>query len=131
MEVDPGRMRQLVHNLVKNALEAPDGDRPRVVTVRSRNVRVQDCDYVEISVEDNGRGFPPDIMDQVFEPYVTTKSKGSGLGLAIVKKIVEEHSGMVTADNRTGQGARVRLRFPSAAEAPRPANADDRMRSAQ
>ncbi len=131
MEADPGRMRQLLHNLIKNALEAPNGDQPRVVTVSTRCVRSQDCGHVEICVEDNGQGFPPAIMDQVFEPYVTTKTKGSGLGLAIVKKIVEEHSGMVSADNRSDHGARVRLRFPAAGSEPCVARTDDRLRTAQ
>jgi nitrogen fixation/metabolism regulation signal transduction histidine kinase len=67
---------------------------------------------VEIVVEDNGPGFGPDVIGQVFDPYVTTKPKGTGLGLAIVKKIVEEHGGAIDADNvRTG-GARVRVELP-------------------
>ncbi len=131
MEVDPGRMRQLLHNLIKNALEAANGEQPRVVTVSTRCVRSQDCGHVEICVEDNGQGFPPAIMDQVFEPYVTTKTKGSGLGLAIVKKIVEEHSGMVMAENRPDHGARVRLLFPAAGSEPCVAHPNDRLRTAQ
>ncbi len=131
LEVDPGRIRQLLHNLVKNALEATKGDKRRIVTVSTRGVRSQDCGHVEICVEDNGEGFPPDILEQVFEPYVTTKAKGSGLGLAIVKKIVEEHSGMVTADNRPDHGARVRLRFPVASADPCVTRTNDRLRTAQ
>ena len=53
---------------------------------------------MELVVEDNGPGFPEDLMDQMFEPYVTTNDKGTGLGLAIVKKIVEEHNGSLFAE---------------------------------
>ena len=62
-------------------------------------------------VEDNGPGFRPDVIGQVFDPYVTTKSKGTGLGLAIVK-IVEEHGGRIEADNARTGGARVRIELP-------------------
>ena len=82
-------------------------------------------------MEDNGAGFPADILTQAFEPYVTTKTKGSGLGLAIVKKIVEEHSGMVTAENIQDKGARVRLRFPAAAGEPIKTRSEDRLRRAR
>ena len=51
-------------------------------------------------------------MDHLFEPYVTSHDKGTGLGLAIVKKIVEEHSGTLTAENIAGGGARITIRFP-------------------
>jgi len=115
MEADPGRMRQILHNLIKNALEAPETERPRMVTVSTQCVHGHHGRYVEICVEDNGQGFPPDILEQVFDPYVTTKTRGSGLGLAIVKKIVDEHAGMVSAENKPDHGAKVRLRFPAAA----------------
>ena len=114
MEADAGRLRQVLHNLIKNALEATPGEGALRVTVTTRCIRSHGCSYIDITVEDNGSGFPPEILGQVFEPYVTTKTKGTGLGLAIVKKIAEEHSGMVTAENRTEGGARVSLRFPAA-----------------
>jgi nitrogen fixation/metabolism regulation signal transduction histidine kinase len=66
-------------------------------------------------VTDNGTGFPEHMMQRVFEPYVTSKPKGTGLGLAIVKKIIEEHGGEVRVANLTPAGARVTLRFPTAA----------------
>ena len=114
MEADPGRLRQILHNLLKNAVEAVPGKEPLNVVVTSRCVQSQGCGYIDISVEDNGSGFPPDILEQAFEPYVTTKTKGTGLGLAIVKKIAEEHAWMVTAENKPKGGALVRLRFPAA-----------------
>jgi C4-dicarboxylate-specific signal transduction histidine kinase len=63
-------------------------------------------------VDDNGPGIDPDVMGSLFEPYITTKTKGTGLGLAIVKKIVEEHGGMIRAENRTEGGCRFVLRLP-------------------
>jgi nitrogen fixation/metabolism regulation signal transduction histidine kinase len=70
----------------------------------------------EITVEDNGPGFRPDVIGQVFDPYVTTKTKGTGLGLAIVKKIVEEHGGRIEAENTRSGGARIRIELPLVAE---------------
>ena len=69
-------------------------------------------DELLLSVADAGSGFPEVMMGRAFEPYVTTKAKGTGLGLAIVKKIVEEHHGRVTIENRRPRGARVILHFP-------------------
>jgi nitrogen fixation/metabolism regulation signal transduction histidine kinase len=67
-------------------------------------------------VQDNGSGFPPDILGRAFEPYVTTKAKGTGLGLAIVKKIVEEHSGSIEIRNLQPAGAEVALLLPAVAQ---------------
>jgi nitrogen fixation/metabolism regulation signal transduction histidine kinase len=63
-------------------------------------------------VRDNGPGFPEHILDNAFEPYVTTKPKGTGLGLAIVKKIVEEHGGWIQLESPADGGARIRIRLP-------------------
>ena len=62
-------------------------------------------------VDDDGRGIDETLIDRLFEPYVTTKTKGTGLGLAIVKKIIEEHGGIIWADNAKG-GARVARACP-------------------
>ena len=70
------------------------------------------CKFVEIRIADNGPGIPEDVIGQLFEPYVTTKPKGSGLGLAIVKKIIEEHGGMIWAENNETGGARIVIRLP-------------------
>jgi nitrogen fixation/metabolism regulation signal transduction histidine kinase len=105
-------MRQIVLNLLEISIEAQEG-------VEHPEIRVMTClleraggRYAEIVVEDNGPGFRPDVIGQVFDPYVTTKSKGTGLGLAIVKKIVEEHGGRVEADNARTGGARIRIELP-------------------
>ncbi|NOR66870.1 MAG: histidine kinase, partial [Woeseiaceae bacterium] len=69
-------------------------------------------DAVQIKVEDNGPGFKESALNQVFDPYVTTKPKGTGLGLAIVKKLVEEHIGSIRAFNNTDGGAVISIRLP-------------------
>jgi nitrogen fixation/metabolism regulation signal transduction histidine kinase len=110
---DAGRMRQLLHNLIKNGLEALEGVPEPRLEVDTRCVREARCTVVELCVQDNGRGVPEDFMSRLFEPYVTSKPKGTGLGLAIVKKIVEEHNGMVWAENRASGGARIVIRLPA------------------
>ncbi len=111
LQADSGRLRQLLHNLVRNALDA-DEDATSPVVVSTTGTGNSAYGHVEIRVRDHGPGFPADIMDRVFEPYVTTKPKGTGLGLAIVKKIVEEHGGIVWAENCADGGASVTMRFP-------------------
>ncbi len=115
IEADRGRMRQIIHNLIVNAIEALEGFEKPNVRVATRSLERGDQSCVELVVEDNGPGFRPDVIGQVFDPYVTTKPKGTGLGLAIVKKIVEEHGGKIEADNARSGGARVRIELPLAA----------------
>ncbi|MET0013669.1 MAG: ATP-binding protein [Sedimenticola sp.] len=112
VEADSRRLRQVVLNLMKNAMEAVEGvDSPQVMVATCRKVEA-DCHFVELGVSDNGGGFSDEVMAHLFEPYVTTKVKGTGLGLAIVKKIVEEHGGRIWAENRPRAGACVILRLP-------------------
>ena len=110
IQADPVRLRQLIHNLLKNALEAV-GDEGWV-RIATRCMEEYGCHYVELTVEDSGPGIGEELMDALFEPYVTTKAGGSGLGLAIVKKIVDEHNGLVWVENRPDGGARFIVRLP-------------------
>lgn len=114
VEADAGRLRQLLHNLIKNSLETRPGVRISVSTRCEEDAR---CRYVDLCVEDDGPGIPEEMRAQLFEPYVTTKPKGTGLGLAIVKRIVEEHGGMLTAEQPAGGGTRMIVRLPVVAEA--------------
>jgi nitrogen fixation/metabolism regulation signal transduction histidine kinase len=109
---DRGRLRQLLHNLLTNAVEALEGQADGAITLATRLAERNGQEVVEIAVEDNGPGFQRELIGQVFDPYVTTKPRGTGLGLAIVRKIVEEHGGHVEADNRAEGGARVRVELP-------------------
>jgi nitrogen fixation/metabolism regulation signal transduction histidine kinase len=101
----------VIHNLVKNALEATDGRADAHILVSTALVDDTERPLVELAVEDNGGGIDEELVGRLFEPYVTTKAKGTGLGLAIVKKIVEEHGGIIGAENTNG-GARVAIRLP-------------------
>ncbi len=112
IEADAGRVSQMLHNLIRNALDALEGHAEGQIRISSKLLDEADCRMAEISVEDNGPGFQVDIVEQVFDPYVTSKPKGTGLGLAIVKKLVEEHGGRIRAENSPGGGARVVVRLP-------------------
>ena len=125
---DATQLRQVIHNLVQNGLDAvadrPDGQ----VELVTRSARGEDgaLRAVRLAVIDNGPGFPDKVLKRAFEPYVTTKAKGTGLGLAVVKKIADEHGARLRAanlhasDERDGPvtGARVSLSFSRFAEAP-------------
>ncbi len=108
---DTGRLRQLLHNLLKNALEASKDSAHARVCVATRNEKSSGAEQVVLTVSDNGPGFDAGIMENLFEPYVSTKPKGSGLGLAIVKKIVEEHAGTISAENPAYGGAQIVIRL--------------------
>src|SRR5450755_1646994 len=112
IEADRGRVRQILNNLLTNALEALDGVASPRVEVSTRLEFSGDAEYAVVSVCDNGPGFPRELLGRVFDPYVTSKPKGTGLGLAIVKKTIEEHGGRIDADNRPEGGARVRVVLP-------------------
>ncbi|MCZ6686192.1 MAG: ATP-binding protein, partial [Gammaproteobacteria bacterium] len=112
IEVDAGRLRQILHNLIRNAFEALGDDQNGKVEVFSRFQDKDDCPMAEILVRDNGPGFQMDVVSRVFDPYVTSKPKGTGLGLAIVKKLVEEHGGKIEAGNHKEGGAEVRVLLP-------------------
>jgi len=112
---DPDQIRQVLHNLIKNAGEATQeklgaGDTaPVTVTTQFKN------GMAALRVADSGSGFPAEILKRAFEPYVTTKPKGTGLGLAIVQKIVGDHGGAITLSNRPpeqGGGAEVKIQLP-------------------
>jgi len=108
---DAGRLRQLLHNLLKNALEASKDVRQARITVMTHNENTGGQQFIVLVIRDNGPGFAPEIMDTLFEPYVSTKPKGGGLGLAIVKKIVEEHAGSLSVETMPQGGAQVVIRL--------------------
>jgi nitrogen fixation/metabolism regulation signal transduction histidine kinase len=111
---DGAQIRQVIHNLVQNAQDALEH---RAARGASPTIEVRTelaGDRVRLVVSDNGGGFPEELMARIFEPYVTTKPRGTGLGLAIVKKIVDEHHGAVTIENRPASGASVSVLLPLA-----------------
>ena len=106
--LDQNRIRQMLLNLVKNALEAIPEEQPfKQVTLRTllNNETDSRCkNHLTIEIIDNGSGISEDIIADLFTPYVSNKSTGTGLGLSIVKKIAEEHSGIVFAKNNADKG---------------------------
>jgi nitrogen fixation/metabolism regulation signal transduction histidine kinase len=112
LEADMGRVRQMLHNLIRNAVEALEHTDDARIDVHVSAAEIDSVPMVQIRVEDNGPGFQAGSVNQVFDPYVTTKPKGTGLGLAIVKKLVEEHVGTIQAANRAVGGAMISIRLP-------------------
>jgi PAS domain S-box-containing protein len=113
LEADPGRMRQLLHNLIKNAIESTEGvSGAKILVSLSTATGKADSPLLELRVTDNGKGISESMLTSLYEPYITTKSKGGGLGLAVVKRIVEEHSGSTFAENNADGGASVVVRLP-------------------
>jgi two-component system sensor histidine kinase HydH len=117
-ELPPVRMddrlcEQVFQNLALNAYEAmePDGGKLRVGIFSAMRGGVIG---VEVTLTDNGPGIPPEICEQIFNPFFTTKKAGTGLGLAIVSKIVDELHGSLQLESKPGQGATFRVFFPAA-----------------
>ncbi len=114
ISADPALLRQVVHNLLQNALDALSGVAAPRIVIRT----LAAGDNVKLLVEDNGTGISADLMTRIFEPYVTTKPKGTGLGLAIVKKIIDEHHGTIQVTNvgaaEQVTGARIEIVLPIA-----------------
>jgi len=111
IQADEALLRQAFHNLIRNAVEAAlEGDEPRRVTVSSQIVE----EGVAVEVADTGPGFPAEVLDKAFTPFVTTKVRGTGLGLAMAQKVVIGHDGTLEAGNTPGAGGRVRATLPLA-----------------
>jgi nitrogen fixation/metabolism regulation signal transduction histidine kinase len=105
---DATQLRQIIHNLLRNAEDALEGlDQGRILIQTEQIGRV-----ARLTIADNGPGFPVELLPRIFEPYVTTKARGTGLGLPIVKKIVEEHLGTIEISNAPEGGARIDIRLP-------------------
>jgi len=104
--LDGQLIERVMYNLMVNAAQAspPKGS----ITVKTRQVG----DTVEIDVIDRGSGIDPKLLDNIFNPFFTTKSSGVGLGLAIVSKIVDEHGGTITVESEPGSGSVFRVFLP-------------------
>ncbi|GDX85396.1 two-component sensor histidine kinase [Methylococcaceae bacterium] len=108
---DPVSIRQVLHNLIKNALEGIDSQGQ--IDIDVHRVQKNNIDFIEIALHDDGVGIKDEQIEQIFEPYVTTKVKGTGLGLAIVKKIIEEHGGAIWVDTSRKVGAGFIIQLPA------------------
>ena len=110
------QLQQVILNLVVNAIDAmadtPSDD--RAISIRTSRVE----NFAELAISDRGPGIPEDKLKEVFEPFVTSKSKGMGVGLSIARTIVEAHDGQISANNEPGRGAVFRIKLPISRHAP-------------
>ena len=109
---DTTAMRQVLHNLFKNAAEAAESDEAPQVNIETGREGGQ----VFLTVCNNGKSFSKEMLHNAFEPYVTDKPTGTGLGLPVVKKIIEEHGGRISLSNQNSGGACVKIALPEMAE---------------
>jgi signal transduction histidine kinase len=107
IDADRGQLQQVLVNLALNALDAM----PQGGTLDVRVVRKSENE-VELTVTDSGTGIAPDVLNQLFEPFVTAKETGLGLGLVVSRRIVEDHGGTITGANRKEGGACFVIRLP-------------------
>ncbi len=104
--IDAGQIQQVLVNLIKNAMQAMT--KGGTLTLQTGET----SEAVWVSVSDTGGGIPQDQINQIFEPFYTTKKKGTGLGLMIVQRIVRQHGGRIELDSHVGQGTTFRIWLP-------------------
>lgn len=112
VKMNPGKIEQVLINLVINAGQAAQAKENSMVALRA--APGPDGRTVQLIVEDNGVGIPRDNIDKIFDPFFTTKGResGTGLGLSITQRIVEEHDGEITVESRVGEGSRFTVALP-------------------
>ncbi len=108
---DPSQVKQVIINIILNAIDATNGKGE--VTVKTE----ANSKEAVITVSDNGSGIPPEVLPEIFNPFFTTKTRGTGLGLAISKSIIKEHGGDITVESSMGHGSTFRITLPIGAEA--------------
>ncbi|MCA9566047.1 MAG: hypothetical protein KC561_21265, partial [Myxococcales bacterium] len=111
---DEDAVRQIMWNLVRNAVEANGGKGAVTIHAASLFAGINPEPFIEISVADEGEGLSEAVQEKLFQPFFTTKENGSGLGLATVHRLIEAHSGMIWAENNAEGGAIFRVMLPSA-----------------
>jgi two-component system, NtrC family, nitrogen regulation sensor histidine kinase GlnL len=112
---DAGHIRQIVTNLINNAIDAVRHVGLPRISVSARQApsgHALDGEAVEMSVIDNGCGIPPELQEEIFTPFFSTKSQGTGLGLSLVQRIVKEHEGVMRLASQSGVGTTVMIFLP-------------------
>ena len=107
IQLDQDAISRVLINLIKNAIEAKKSS--STLNIKIKTLLKAKERLVQLIIIDDGNGFPKDIIDHVFEPYITTKEKSGGLGLAIVQNIIEQHNGQIFASNIEPHGARITI----------------------
>ena len=115
LAADSGRLRQMLHNLIRNSQEAGQ-DGPISISITSECINQNRGHWLQLELLDDGPGFPESVLEHPFEPYVSNKARGSGLGLAICRKIISEHNGSIAIENPPCGGAKVFISLPLALE---------------
>ncbi|MBF0569077.1 MAG: PAS domain-containing protein [Nitrospirae bacterium] len=105
IHIDKGQVRQVIDNLISNAIDSIDFK--GTITVTSGQTVKDDIPFAVLHIADSGSGIPPEKLKMIFEPFFSTKEmgRGTGLGLSISRKIIEEHGGTITAKSIQGEGA--------------------------
>ena len=106
VEVDPDQMKQVILNILLNAIEA-QGEGGVILLEGVLQDR-----FVGFAVSDQGPGIAPDSMPYIYDPFFTTKEKGTGLGLSVVHRILDQHGGKISTANRSQRGVRVEIWLP-------------------
>ncbi|MEM3532335.1 MAG: PAS domain S-box protein [Candidatus Methanomethyliaceae archaeon] len=105
-ELDPYLMKRVLVNLIENAVQAmPNGGKLMIETSKTES-------DVFITIKDTGMGMPKDVIENLFQPFFTTKAKGTGLGLSTSKRIIEAHGGAISVESEVGKGTTFTIRIP-------------------
>jgi PAS domain S-box-containing protein len=130
-EIDEGQMRQVIHNIIINAVESiPQGGTVRVTCQKIKlkaedGVPLQAGDYAKISIQDPGTGISLEHLPKIFDPYFTTKEKRAGMGLATSYSIIKNHGGYITAESVPGKGTTIIIYLPTVVMEPAPLKVED------
>jgi two-component system cell cycle sensor histidine kinase/response regulator CckA len=130
-EIDEGQIRQVIHNIIINAVESmPQGGTVKVACQKIQlkaedGVPLQAGDYVKISIQDAGTGISPEHLPKIFDPYFTMKEKRAGMGLATSYSIIKNHGGYITAESALGKGTTIFIYLPTVVVEPAPLKVED------
>lgn len=122
VEIDGGQMSQVIHNLIINAVQAmPEGG---AIEIKGKNITVEEAEtlslpkgkFIKLSIKDQGIGIPGKYLQNIFDPYFTTKKEGSGLGLASSYSIINKHEGLLTVESEMGIGTTFHIYLPASKE---------------
>jgi nitrogen fixation/metabolism regulation signal transduction histidine kinase len=107
--LDASSVDRVIINLIKNSCESIEAGKHIEINITTEYLKSDN--KVRLSVQDDGVGFDEDVIEKVFEPYITTKDEGTGLGMAIVQNIIHEHGASIIANNVAPKGALIVIEF--------------------
>ncbi len=119
--VDRVQVQQVLVNLLRNSAEAMAGRPDQVIRITSRK---KSATALEVTVSDNGPGLPREVLDRLFDPFVTTKADGMGVGLSLCRTIIEAQGGVISGANQSAGGAEFHISLPTTERSPRYVAAD-------